>query len=46
MLSLRPPVASHYDEKNKPEEQEDGKQIFLSPTIRYAGCHAYSPKIE
>ena len=43
--TLRPQV-THFDEKNKPDEQQDIKQISLSPTIRYSGCQAYAPKYE
>ena len=42
---LRPqPV--NFDEKNTPEEQQDIKQIYLSPTIRYSGTQAYAPRNE
>ena len=44
-ITLRP-HSGHFDEKNKPEEQSDAKQIFLSPTVKYAGCQSYAPKYE
>lgn len=44
--SMLQPQQSHFDEKNKPDEQPDVKQIVLSPTIRYAGCQAYAPRHE
>ncbi len=40
------PQPVNFDEKNTPEEQQDVKQIYLSPTIRYTGSQTYAPKIE
>ena len=34
------------EEKNKPEEIPDIKQIVLSPTIRYSGNMAFAPRYE
>merc|ERR550532_119544 len=44
--SLFVPQPGHHDEKNKPDEQFDVKQISLSPTIKYAGSQHFSPKYE
>ena len=36
------PPSNHYTEDRKPQDH-DTTQIFLSPSIKYAGCSAYAP---
>ena len=39
------PQPVHFSEKNIPDDF-DHKQLFLSPTIRYAGNEPFSPRYE
>ena len=38
-------LAGHYNDERKPENF-DTKQIFVSPSIRYAGDAAYAPNVR
>ena len=45
---LRPP-SNHWDDLNpnmKPPAGHDVSKIYLSPSIKYAGCNVYSHPVE
>ncbi|ELT95486.1 hypothetical protein CAPTEDRAFT_101277 [Capitella teleta] len=44
-ITLRP-HSTQSEEKNKPEEKSNVRQIVLSPTVKYAGCQSHAPKFD